>query len=74
MKEVKVKLKTWDEMASEYKIDSYWDIGVDEIWFSPLMESFVPDNRIINVTVTDDGFYQWGCWVISKEMIKGQVK
>ena len=76
MKIIKVRIKTWNDMAEEFGIDGDGDI-VCEHFFTKQMEEEMPDDRIIDIKV-DDGIYSWeykegDCFDISDDMIEESI-
>jgi len=50
---MKVKIKTWGEMAREFGVDRWEDIKNPDVYFNRQMEALLPDNRIIKVLSPD---------------------
>ena len=61
---MKVKIKTWDEMAKEFGLDTDGDIKTKKS-FNEIMEGGLPEDRIIDI----DNRKNWEGWNISEDMI-----
>jgi hypothetical protein len=65
----KVKIKSWQQMLDENHLDSDGDIQNDNstMYFTSLMELFIPDNRVVNVYDECRTFPKWsnnfGYWI-----------
>ena len=68
---IRVKIKTWDQMASEGKIDDNGDILLpSETYFVTPMEERMPTNRIIDLTDMEWEDSKNIHWDISDDMIE----
>lgn len=67
---MKVQIKTWDNLVSQFGVD------VDETFilctsiFTKDMEDELPKDRIIEVQQNSDGNFDWGIWEITLDMIE----
>jgi len=73
-RKMKVKIKTWEEMAKDHNISQLGFIKTNA-YFTLDMEEAMPEDRIINVIKYDDKPYLWvdddGIeWYISDDMIE----
>jgi hypothetical protein len=74
---MKVKIKTWNQMQMECGLDNAGDIKC-RMYFTTEMEECLPKNRIIEISKREDQYYNWfsklekgiGPWVISEDMIE----
>ena len=67
--ETKVKIKTWQQMESEYGLNNNGNINC-HFTFTAKMEEKMPDDRIIEI----DARSHWLLWEISKDMIEEVIK
>lgn len=63
-----VKIKSWDKMETEYKLDDFGDIVCGE-------EMFVVDMKYLcgeNITITEDmgSMFRFDGWWITPEMVE----
>ena len=76
---MKVKIKTWDAMVSEFGVDSLGSIDI-QAGFTDAMERSMPEDRVIDVSVNDDSdFFLWESeddfeWDISNAMIEAYLE
>jgi hypothetical protein len=68
-----VQIRTWEDMLEEYRLNRFDNIDVPA-HFTSVMESLMPDDRIIEVTKGGSFSFSWmnGRFNISKEMIENQ--
>ena len=70
-----VRIKTWDQMASEGEIDNDGDILLpSETYFTTLMEEHMPIDRIVNLVDMRWQDPESNAWVISDDMIEKILK
>jgi hypothetical protein len=73
---IKVKIKTWEAMKKEFGLDRDGDIrmGITNLSYLKTMEKSMPNNRIIQVYKTLNGYYRWDLvgdyWNITNNMIE----
>jgi hypothetical protein len=69
-----IKIKTWDKMEKEYKLNKDGDIEFpNNDSFSITMESLLPKNRIIKVEKVYGGytwFTSYGLWGIPEKAVE----
>ena len=71
---MRVKIKTWDTMKWQYRLDIDGEIRTPGLYFTRKMEKYMPCDRVINVHKRKDGTYEWetpdsSIRYVSEEMI-----
>lgn len=70
MKELRVRIKTWQEMEQEFH-STPSGIDIDfSFYFSKEMEALLPTSRVIVGINNDKGYLDWEGFGISSGMIK----
>lgn len=64
-KEIRVKIKTWEEMKNTYGVHPHTNIIDCEYDFTTKMESLIPTNRVITVYLG-----KWQGYSISEDMVE----
>ena len=71
MKEIKVRIKTWQEMKEEFPSYGADMLDLDsDFYFTQGTEALLPEDRIIVVQDIDKSYFDWNGWGISSGMIK----
>jgi len=67
---MKVKIKTWDKMLEENKLDRFGDIKGPISYFTRTMEEDMPKNRLINIVRSNNWNAGTRVWSIHDWMIE----
>jgi len=64
-----VKIKTWEQMEKEYRLDEESRIHIGDFFFHKGIEEKIPKNRIIVI----DDYDMWKNYVIVEGMIEEEL-